>query len=304
MRKKILLLLLASLLVLSLCGCKKDVSSENETIQDTQQDDIQTEEQKTEQEEQTEEVTDEQDPDYMGDMYDPFASDYVDDVNLNYAENLSDESDGSISTQFNIAEEWGGIDEKDFQFINVLDEVVYYYQMENFHFDESKVTQPVIDTLNRLYEEKEKEYKEWGDSLVEDDWKYRLAVENGEVEADEDEFEGESSHNKWFFQYISYIGEDYVSLVFCEITGMGGPNEYNKLEAYTIDCTTGNILTASEVLGIQNDAELRCEISDKMEAEQILTWEELGYYITDKAIVFFGKEYWMQGTYEDVIVWR
>ena len=85
---------------------------------------------------------------------------------------------------------------------------------------------------------------------------------------------------------------------------MGGPNEYNTLEAYTIDCTTGNILTASEILGIQNDAALRCQISDKMGTEQFLTWDELGYYITDKAIVFFGKEYWMQGTYEDVIVWR
>ena len=290
MRRKILLLLLASVLVLPLCGYKKDISSENETIQDTQQDDI-----------QTEEVKDEQDPDYMGDMYDPFASDYVEKIDLNYAENLSD---GIISTQLNIAEEWGRIDEKDFQFINELDDVVYYYQMENFHFDENKVTQPVIDTLNRLCEEKENEYKEWGDSLMEEDWKHRLAVENGEVEADEEEFEGESSHNKWFFQYISYIGEDYVSLVYCEITGMGGPNEYNTLEAYTIDCTTGNILTASEILGIQNDAALRCEISDKMGTEQFLTWDELGYYITDKAIVFFGKEYWMQGTYEDVIVWR
>ena len=290
MRRKILLLLLASVLVLPLCGCKKDISLENETIQDTQQDDI-----------QTEEVKDEQDPDYMGDMYDPFVSDYVEKIDLNYAENLSD---GIISTQLNIAEEWGRIDEKDFQFINELDDVVYYYQMENFHFDENKVTQPVIDTLNRLCEEKEKEYKEWGDSLMEEDWKHRLAVENGEVEADEEEFEGESSHNKWFFQYISYIGEDYVSLVYCEITGMGGPNEYNTLEAYTIDCTTGNILTASEILGIQNDAALRCEISDKMGTEQFLTWDELGYYITDKAIVFFGKEYWMQGTYEDVIVWR
>ena len=290
MRRKILLLLLASVLVLPLCGCKKDISSENETIQDTQQDEI-----------QTEEVKDEQDPDYMGDMYDSFASDYVEKIDLNYAENLSD---GIISTQLNIAEEWGRIDEKDFQFINELDDVVYYYQMENFHFDENKVTQPVIDTLNRLCEEKEKEYKEWGDSLMEEDWKHRLAVENGEVEADEEEFEGESSHNKWFFQYISYIGEDYVSLVYCEITGMGGPNEYNTLEAYTIDCTTGNILTASEILGIQNDAALRCEISDKMGTEQFLTWDELGYYITDKAIVFFGKEYWMQGTYEDVIVWR
>ena len=85
---------------------------------------------------------------------------------------------------------------------------------------------------------------------------------------------------------------------------MGGPHEYNKLEAYTIDCTTGNILTASEILGIQNDAALRCEISDKMGTEQFLIWDELGYYITDKAIVFFAKEYWMQGTYEDVIVWR
>ena len=290
MRRKILLLLLASVLVLPLCGCKKDISSENETIQDTQQDDI-----------QTEEVKDEQDSDYMGDMYDSFASDYVEKIDLNYAENLSD---GIISTQLNIAEEWGRIDEKDFQFINELDDVVYYYQMENFHFDENKVTQPVIDTLNRLCEEKEKEYKEWGDSLMEEDWKHRLAVENGEVEADEEEFEGESPYNKWFFQYISYIGEDYVSLVYCEITGMGGPNEYNTLEAYTIDCTTGNILTASEILGIQNDAALRCEISDKMGTEQFLTWDELGYYITDKAIVFFGKEYWMQGTYEDVIVWR
>ena len=164
MRRKILLLLLASVLVLPLCGCKKDISSENETIQDTQQDDI-----------QTEEVKDEQDPDYMGDMYDPFASDYVEKIDLNYAENLSD---GIISTQLNIAEEWGRIDEKDFQFINELDDVVYYYQMENFHFDENKVTQPVIDTLNRLCEEKEKEYKEWGDSLMEEDWKHRLAVEN------------------------------------------------------------------------------------------------------------------------------
>ena len=290
MRRKILLLLLASVLVLPLCGCKKDISSENDTIQDTQQDEI-----------QTEEVKDEQDPDYMGDMYDPFASDYVEKIDLNYAENLSD---GIISTQLNIAEEWGRIDEKDFQFINELDDVVYYYQMENFHFDENKVTQPVIDTLNRLCEEKENEYKEWGDSLMEEDWKHRLAVENGEVEADEEEFEGESSHNKWFFQYISYIGEDYVSLVFCETTGMGGPNEYNKLEAYTIDCTTGNILTASEILGIQNDAALRCEISDKIGTEQFLTWDELGYYITDKAIVFFGKEYWMHATCEDVVVWR
>ena len=115
MRRKILLLLLASVLVLPLCGCKKDISSENETIQDTQQDDI-----------QTEEVKDEQDPDYMGDMYDSFASDYVEKIDLNYAENLSD---GIISTQLNIAEEWGRIDEKDFQFINELDDVVYYYQM-------------------------------------------------------------------------------------------------------------------------------------------------------------------------------
>lgn len=301
MRRKILLLLLVSVLVLPLCGCKKDISLENETIRETQQDNIQTEEENTEQEEQTEEVRNEQDPDYMGDMYDSFASDYVEKIDLNYAENLND---GIISTQLNIAEEWGKIDEKDFQFINELDDVVYYYQMENFRFDENKVTQPVIDTLNRLCEEKEKKYKEWGDSLMEEDWKYRLAVENGEVEANEEESEGESPHNKWFFQYISYIGEEYVSLVYCEITGMGGPHEYNTLEAYTIDCTTGNILTASEILGIQNDAALRCEISDKMGTEQFLTWDELGYYITDKAIVFFGKEYWMQGTYEDVIVWR
>ena len=51
MRSKILLLLLASVLALPLSGCKKDISSENETTRNIQQDDIQTEEQKTEQEE-------------------------------------------------------------------------------------------------------------------------------------------------------------------------------------------------------------------------------------------------------------
>ncbi len=117
--------------------------------------------------------------------------------------------------------------------------------------------------------------------------------------------EGESeTYDKLIFQYISYVGEDYVSLVYYDATGMGGAHTYATLEGITIDCKTGEEVTAAEVLGIKNEAELRCEISDKMGIEQLLTWDELDFYITDKAIVFFGKEYWMQGNCDDVVISR
>ena len=256
-------------------------------------------------EETTEEITEEeeQDPDYMGDMYDPWASEYVDDVDLNYVENLSDEEDGIISTQLNAAEDYGHIEEKDFSFVNELDETVYYYEMELFHFDEGTVPKNVITCLEAYHERKEAEYQKYGEEMLDEEWKHRLAIENGEIEPDEEGPEGNGMYDKCFFQYIPYIGEDYVSIVYYEINCMGGA-EYGTLEAVTIDCKTGEEVTAAEILGITNDAELRCEISDKMGVEGILTWDELDYYITDKVIVFLGKPYWMQGNYEDVVVYR
>ena len=332
MRKKGLLLIMAGMLIVTLCSCQ---SSKNDTVtQDTEQIEmdntigvegneeetveeiVQTEneeaggiqfvtEEQTEgpTEEQSVETEQEQDPDYMGDMHDPWASEYVDDVDLNYVENLSDEEDGIISTQLNMAEDYGHIEEKDFSFVNELDETVYYYEMELLHFDESAVPENVIRCLEAYHERKEAEYQQYGEEELDAEWKHRLAIENGEIEPDEEGPEGNGMYDKCFFQYIPYIGEDYVSLVYYEMNCMGGM-EYGTLEGITIDCKTGKEVTAAEVLGITNEAELRCEISDKMGVEGILTWDELDYYITDKAIVFFGKPYWMQGNYEDVVAYQ
>lgn len=331
MRKKGLLLIMAGVLIVTLCSCQG--SKSDTAIQDTEQvetgvttsvegdaketveESVQTEneeaggiqfatEEQTEKptEEQSLQTEQEQDPDYMGDMYDPWASDYVDDVDLNYVENLSDEEDGIISTQLNVAEDYGHIEEKDFSFVNELDETVYYYEMELLHFNEGAVPQAVIACLEQYYEKKEAAYKQYGEEELDAEWQYRLEMENAGMEPEEMP-SGAGSYDKLYFQYIPYIGEDYVSIVYYEMNCMGGA-EYGTLEAITIDCKTGEEVTAAEVLGITNDAELRCEISDKMGAEGILTWDELDYYITDKVVVFYGKPYWMQGNYDDVMVYR
>ncbi len=322
MKKKILLLMLTGILGMALCGCqgnqteetlqstKHEETKENNIAEDTTEN-IEEEKEKgvgigvlveEQNKGQTEEEMEEQDENYMGDMYDPWASETVDDVEVEFVDET--DGDGVISTQLNVAEDYGYIEEKDFKFVNEFDKTLYYYEMELFHFNEGAVPEAVISYMNNYYEAKEAEYKQYGEELMDLDWKHRLAVENGEVEDYEDTMNEKSSYTKLFFQYISYIGDDYISLVYYEGDYMGGAKEYGMLEGITIDCKTGKEVTATEILGIQNEAELRCEISDKMGIEQLLTWDELDYYITDKAIVFFGKTYWMIGNYDDVIIWR
>lgn len=324
MKKQILGMILIMIIGINACGCQgekvdepsmestmAEQGAEEETPEaalDGEKEAGEKQESGIRVEEETEKITtetnegEEQDPNYMGDMYDPWASEYVDDVDLRYVENFSDEEEGMISTQLNMAEDYGHIEEKDFSFINELDETVYYYEMELLHFDKGSVPDTVIAYLEEYYAKKEAEYKQYGEEELEAEWQYRLEMENAGMESEEMPG-GAGSYDKLYFQYIPYIGEDYVSVVYYEMNCMGGA-EYGTLEAITIDCKTGEEVTAAEVLGITNDAELRCEISDKMGAEGILTWDELDYYITDKVVVFFGKPYWMQGNYDDVVVYR
>lgn len=265
MRKKKILVILTCIMGISLCGCQGNHKEENISTEETNEIGA---------------LTEEQD------------------------EKMEDEGDGIISTQLNLLEDYGSIEEKDFSFVNEFDETIYYYEMELLRWNEGAVPKPVISYLDKFYEEKEAEYQEYGEKLLEEDWLHRLAVENGDVEDESRSEMGPEAYNKLYFQYISYIGEDYISLVYYEVTNMGGARDYGTLEGITIDCKTGEEVTAAQVLGIENDEELCYEISDRMGAEQVFSWDELDYYITDKAIVFYGKEYWMTGNYEDVVIWR
>lgn len=75
------------------------------------------------------------------------------------------------------------------------------------------------------------------------------------------------------------------------------------LDGITIDCKTGKEVTAAEVLGVENDMELLFEISEKKGTEELLSWDEIDFYITDINVVFFYKmSYW--GGYDDVIIPR
>lgn len=201
-----------------------------------------------------------------------------------------------------IPEEYGYIDVRDHQYINELDETVYTYEMECFEFYTEMVPKKVVETLEKFYEEWETVYQESGEGYMDEEWKARLAIENGESE-EETMWSGSGDHpyNKWEFLEITYADEDYVSLRFNDISYMGGARSYSMQTGITIACETGEIVSAAELLGVENDVELLCEISEKMGTDELLSWDDVDFYITDQTVVFFYK---MPGYWDDVVISR
>lgn len=99
---------------------------------------------------------------------------------------------------------------------------------------------------------------------------------------------------------ISYIGEDYVSILYNAVSYMGGAHPYSQFDGITIDCKTGEEVSASQLMG-KSDDEILTEISNRMGLDIAGTWDEIDYYLTDSEIVFF---YRMPGYWEDVVLER
>ncbi len=52
-------------------------------------------------------------------------------------------------------------------------------------------------------------------------------------------------YNSLIFQYFTYVNKDYVSLVYNNVSYMGGAHPYSARDGITIDCTTGKIIPYS-----------------------------------------------------------
>lgn len=150
----------------------------------------------------------------------------------------------------------------------------YYYDMECFYFDESYPT-VLNETLRAYYDSVEEGY-------IPDSQVY------------EEPFEGSANtpYNSLIFQYITYVGEDYVSMVYNNVCYMGGAHPYTAMDGITMDCKTGEIVDVQRFLDESPE-----QIGEQLQAVlgmDSASMEEWDYYLTENNVVFFyfDPRYW------------
>ena len=159
----------------------------------------------------------------------------------------------------------------------------YYYNLECFYLN-SNFLYTMNETLEKIYDKYLEQY------LETEDW----YMEQGQQDLPN------VPYSKLQFLGIKYIDNDYVSLLFDDITHMGSATTYSFYDAITLDRHTGEEISASEVLEM-NDSEILETVNELMELDEYADWNDLDFYLEDKHIVFF---YRMPGIWEDVILDR
>lgn len=183
------------------------------------------------------------------------------------------------------AEDYGEIQEYGSEFYYEEDVMGFYYNLETFYLN-SEFLYTMNETLDRFYDDYLYQYRET------EDW----YMEQGK----EEDAEERVPYSELLFLGIQYVGQDYVSLLFNDVTYMGGVHPYSFWDAVTIDCCTGEEVNASEILGI-NDEEILNVVNELMGLEEYTDWGHLDFYLQGDNIVFF---YRMPGYWDDVVLKR
>ncbi len=152
----------------------------------------------------------------------------------------------------------------------------YSYTVDCFYFEE-RVPAVVNETLQQIWKEKEAEYQK------------TARLYSGE-EASGDGGVSLVPYDYYHILGIRYVGEDYVSLLYNDISYMGGAHPYSWFDGITIDVRSGEQVSAGEILG-RPDQEILKQVSEEMGADTQLTWEDLDFYLTDSSVVFLQHYY-------------
>lgn len=182
-----------------------------------------------------------------------------------------------------VASEYGEIQEYGSEFYYDENTKGFYYNLECFYLN-SDFLFTMNETLEKIYDSYLKQYQET------EDW----YMEQGNQDLPN------VPYSKLEFLGIQYIDNDYVSLLFNDITHMGSATAYSSYDAITLDRHTGNEITASEVLE-KDDSELLETVNELMGLDEKTDWSDLDFYLEDNKIVFF---YRIPGIWEDVILER
>lgn len=145
----------------------------------------------------------------------------------------------------------------------------FYYDMDCFYFDE---TYPAVvnETLQTYYDGKKEAYR----------------LDYSENYTMESYGEPHIPYDNLIFFYVTCAGDDYVSLVFNDVSYMGGAHPYSALEGITIDCSTGEMVTADRFTG-DSAEETGAQIEAVLGEGFVYTPEHWSYYITEESVVFF-----------------
>ncbi|MGN0342016.1 MAG: hypothetical protein ACI4DO_04405 [Roseburia sp.] len=162
---------------------------------------------------------------------------------------------------------YGTMKQEHEEFSNSDGSVGFYYDMECFYFDDSY---PAVlnETLQSYYDSIREGYCSDAEIYVGD-----------EAEA------GDTPYDSLIFQYFTYVGDDYISIVYNNVCYMGGAHPYSAFDGITIDCGTGEIVQVSNFVYETED-----EIGEQLQNLLGLDYfdiNEWDYYITEERVVFF-----------------
>lgn len=159
----------------------------------------------------------------------------------------------------------------------------FYYHLECFYLN-SDFLYTMNETLENIYHEYHEQY---------------LETENWYMEQGNQNLPN-VPYSKLDFLGIEYIDNDYVSLLFDDITHMGSAVSYSHYDAITLDRHTGKEVTASEILG-QGNTEILKIVNRSMGLEGEADWKDLDFYLKENKIIFF---YRIPGIWEEVEIER
>ncbi len=186
-----------------------------------------------------------------------------------------------IEDAFYDAEEHGYIETKEQHYTNSQGQEGYYYTVDNYYFSDEMKSEKydlVNRTLKKMYEDKEAEYQTYCEENI------------GDYEVDESIPNENQRDNyvSWFLVSIPYVGDDYVSLIFNDITYYAGAaHPLTYFSPVTISVETGEIVTPKEVLD-KSWSEI-CATVGMNEQNEDEFLEEYGFYLTDRTLTYIYR---------------
>ena len=139
------------------------------------------------------------------------------------------------------------------------DKIIYAYEIYEYIFSDSKYHK-VNDTLEEIYKKTEGEYQKTAEN------------ESGVIYNDScPEWNGDFVERVWSLVDLTYVQEDYVSLIFKEVTYAPATVNFTPIfSAVTIDVQTGEIADVDELTGY--------------------TWEQLGMSSINYIFCLYGEQ--------------
>lgn len=162
---------------------------------------------------------------------------------------------------------YGSMESEHEDVLNQDGSIAFYYDMECFYFDDNYPGM-LNETLQNYYNSIRESYRSDSEIYI------------------GDTSEGQNtSYDKLLFQYVAYVGDDYISLVYNNVCNMGGAHPYSAFDGITINCITGEIVEVNEFVD-ESEEEIGEQLQNVLGFDTYIA-DEWDYYITENSVVFF-----------------